>query len=441
MNTRAAHPTPARRLALTGLVTLLAASCTAPAPTVVDSPVAPTATSTGPVTIVHWQHEYEARTKIVAELAREFEAANPNIHIDFQAISYNDYFQKIGPALEAGTGPDVFQIPGPQVREFYDRGQLMPVPADVYAPADLEADFVPWTVALLKQDGGYVGLPTDVQPILAFYNDALFKEAGLDPTQTLDTWEAFSAAAVTLTHHEGDALTQAGVDVAGSPYQLYWAMPMIVFDSGWVDAKTLKVSYNNAQGVAMWRWMTDLVLQQKADSAEFLTGQDKFALRKAAISFHEYAYAGVLAATAPDLKYSVHLLPHPADRPAATGGTHWSYVVSAQSAHPAEAWAWIKFLTSVDSQRKWIAGGGEMPSRTALYSDETLRADPNVAAALDSMKVVRAFNDFGWDDVYAIHQSIWDKIVLNGLDVQTAVSEAATAEEQLYADKRIKPTP
>lgn len=78
----------------------------------------------------------------------------------------------------------MFQIPGPLVREFNDRGQLAPVPESVYSAADIENSFVPWTIKLLKQEGKYVDLPTDVQSFLAFYNDDLFKEAGLSIQNT-----------------------------------------------------------------------------------------------------------------------------------------------------------------------------------------------------------------------------------------------------------------
>jgi hypothetical protein len=41
----------------------------------------------------------------------------------------------------------------------------------------------------------------------------------------------------------------------------------------------------------------------------------------------------------------------------------------------------------------------------------------------------------GWDDVWYIHQQIWDDIVLNGMDVEEAVDKAAAAEEALYQEK------
>ena len=390
-----------------------------------------------PITIVHWQHHFESRAKVVEELAQEFEASHPGVTIDFQSIPYNDYFQKIGPSLEAGTGPDVFQIPGPQVQEFWARGQLAPVPAEVYTPEAIETDFVPWTVQLLKQDGQYVGLPTDVQLFLLFYNDDLFKEAGLDPSQDFASWDELEAAAQKLTKLNGGRLMQAGVSLTYSPYQWYWTYLTTMSDEGSVDNSTLKVTYNNEQGVAFWTWLTNLIVKDKVDDPEFLTGQNKFVLGKAAIDMHEFTYAGNLTQTAPDLNYSVHLPPPAPGRPVGTAGTHWAYVVSAQSEHQEMSWEWIKFLTSEEAQRKWVADGGELPSRVSLYSDPELRADPNTAVALDAMATAVPFDAAGWDDVYSIQQAVWDNVILKGQDVAAAVAEAAQAEEKLYQDKKL----
>lgn len=388
------------------------------------------------VTIVHWQHHYAAREAVVKDLIVEFEASHPDITIDFQSIPYGEYFQKIGPSLEAGSGPDVFQIPGPQVYEFYARGQLAPVPADVYTTEAIERDFVPWTIQLLKQDGTYVGLPTDVQLFLLFYNDALFEEAGLDPSVGFASLDELEAAARTLTKKAGDRLSQAGISLTYSPYQWYWNYLTTLHDAGSVDDATQTVTYDDEAGLAWWRWFTGLMTEDGIDDNEFLTGQDKFAVGLAAMDLHEYTYAGNLAQLNPDLRYSVHLPPPAPGRPEGTAGTHWAYVVSSQSPKAAAAWEWVKFLTSESAQREWVADGGELPSRVALYDDPELRSDPNAAFALDAMATAVPYDALGWDDVYAIQQNIWENVVLNGEDVDAAVAEGAAAENALYQQKQ-----
>lgn len=428
---------------------LLASACAAPvaAPAATSAGTAADAPATGSsssesaageaVTITHWQHHFESRAAIVEELAAQFEAAHPGVTIDFQSIPYNDYFSKIAPSLEAGTGPDVFQIPGSQLQEFYAQGYLQAVPENVYSAADIEADFVPWTVDLLRQGDAYYGLPTDVQPFLLFYNDALFTEAGLDPTKDFATWEELEAAATALTKVQDGVMTQAGISLTYSPYQWYWWLLTTLSDNGIVDGD-LNVTYNTPEGVAAWSAVTGLLTNLGVDNAEFLAGQNKFALGMAGMDLHEYAYAGSVEATAPDLEFSVHMPPPLPGRPEGTAGTHWAYVVSEQSPNADLAWEWTKFLTSAEAQETWVAGGGELPSFNSFYGADAASDDPNVAAALASMSKVAPFDDLGWDDVYGIHQTIWDEITLNGTPVEDAVAAGAAAEEELYVSKGLK---
>ncbi len=67
-------------------------------------------------------------------------------------------------------------------------------------------------------------MPTDVQTMMLFYNDDLFVEAGLDPTKDFASWDEFREAAIALTKADGDQLSQAGLDIAGSPYQWYYSV-------------------------------------------------------------------------------------------------------------------------------------------------------------------------------------------------------------------------
>lgn len=428
------------------IIVLLLAACTAPVSVpAATSTDASTSTETDAaasgdgeaVTITHWQHHYEARSVIVEQLADAFEAAHPGVTIDFQSVPYNDYFSKIGPSLEAGTGPDVFQLPGSQLQEFYARGQLQAVPESVYTTADIEADFLPWTVELLKQGDEFYGLPTDVQSFLLFYNDDLFIEAGLDPTKDFATWEELEAAATALTKREGDVMTQAGINITFSPYQWYWWLLTTQNDAGIVDAD-LNVTYDSPEGIAAWTEVAGLMTELGVDHPEFLAGQNKFTLGMAGMDLHEYTFAGTIAASAPDMNFSVHMPPPLPGRPEGTAGTHWAYVVSSQSPNSELAWEWVKFLTSEEAQETWVASGGELPSLNSFYTDIEATEDPAIAAALASMSKTVPFDDLGWDDVYGIHQGIWDKITLEGMPVADAVAEGAAAAEQLYIDKGLK---
>jgi len=70
------------------------------------------------VTIVHWQHHSPARFEVVQTFAEEFMKQNPNVTIEIESVPESDYFQKLLPALAAGSGPDTFQIPAGQVPAY-----------------------------------------------------------------------------------------------------------------------------------------------------------------------------------------------------------------------------------------------------------------------------------------------------------------------------------
>jgi len=109
--------------------------------------------------------------------------------------------------------------------------------------------------------------------------------------------------------------------------------------------------------------------------------------------------------------------------------------VSKECENPDAAWEWVEFLTSEESQRTWVAEGGELPSRTALLSDESLQEDPNVAAGFASLDGAVPYDSMGWDDAFAIQQQVWDEIVLDDQDVQSAVDSGADEERALYKRK------
>lgn len=384
------------------------------------------------VTISHWQHQSDARAKIVQDFADGYDDAK----IDVQNIPYESYFQKLGAALEADNGPCVFQLPANILAEFHDRGELAPVPESIMSTDEIESSFTPASIELLKIDDEYYALPTDVQTLMLFYNDDLFEEAGLDPSEDFATWDDLVAAAEKLTKTSGDKMTQAGIDISASPYQWYYSAPTLAYPEGLVADETGDVEYDSEPGYQAWDRLTSLVTDDAVDDPEFLAEQSKFGIGKAGMTFKEFTFTGVYTLTAPDLNFSVHVAPPVTDDAAApVASTSWSYAVSADCADQDAAWKWVAHLTSEESQKVWIEGGGELPSRTALLDDESLQEDPNIAAGFSALAEAVPYDSRGWDDAYAIQQEIWDEITLNGTDVESAVDKGAEDERALYRSK------
>jgi raffinose/stachyose/melibiose transport system substrate-binding protein len=117
----------------------------------------------------------------VAQASKRFEAANPNLKVDFNYIEQQETInQRLKAAAIAKTGPDVINVwTGQQIFQIKD----IVLPLDKYVPkADLD-QIASWDIVRdgFKKDGPILGAPVGgSEAVLLFYNKALVKKAGLD---------------------------------------------------------------------------------------------------------------------------------------------------------------------------------------------------------------------------------------------------------------------
>lgn len=384
------------------------------------------------ITIVHWQHHHEARTPVLQEMAREFEKTHPDVTIKVEPIPYDSYFDKLITSLSSGTGPDVFQIPMSMGQQMTRSGMLVPVPEDVLTTERIEKDYLGWTISQFKYKDRYYGLPTDVQTLVLFINNKLYREAGFDPAKPPKTWKEFEAQAVKGTKKDASGrLTQAGLDTRykWAVYQLFMYQRI---KGDVVDVETKKVRYDGEDGLAAWQFVADLMVKDGVDSPEFLTGQKKFEQGRAMFYVNHPVTRGRLARECPDIEYTVAPVPSPDGSPV-TVGHHWAYVVSKHSSNQKAAWEWVQFLTGRQGVLTWCTKAGDLPSLKELVGIPELTSDANARVCMDSLLYARPCQQVTRAEVDTIHATIWDSIVLGKATVSEAVKEGAAKENQVLA--------
>ena len=113
-------------------------------------------------------------------------------------MQYDDMHNKLSLALESGKGaPDVVDIELGKFPSFTNGKIGLMDLTDAIAP--YKDNVVESRLDIYGKDGKYYGFPTNVGTTVAFYNDDLLKEAGIDYT-TIKTWDDFKAAGV--KYHE-----------------------------------------------------------------------------------------------------------------------------------------------------------------------------------------------------------------------------------------------
>ncbi|MFC0266289.1 ABC transporter substrate-binding protein [Alloscardovia macacae] len=136
------------------------------------------------ITYLHRLPDKEGMTK-VDEIVKKWNAANPNIQV--KATKYageaSNMMKKLEADVKAGTAPDLAQLGYAEVPEAFTKGVL----EDVTAEADqYKKDFSAGAYSLMQLNGKTFGLPQDGGPLVYYYNEAAFKELGIDVPKTQD---------------------------------------------------------------------------------------------------------------------------------------------------------------------------------------------------------------------------------------------------------------
>lgn len=167
-----------------------AATATDAAGTAADTETtAGTETASGEATeITVWSWDATVEAAIPA-----FEAANPDIKVKFENVgSASDQYKAIDNALQAGTGfPDVAQFEYFSVPYFAVANKLADLSA--LGAADYSSDYVEAAWNGVHFNNTLYALPLDYGPVVMFYNQATFEQAGI--TEAPATWEEYYEAA------------------------------------------------------------------------------------------------------------------------------------------------------------------------------------------------------------------------------------------------------
>lgn len=139
--------------------------------------------------LVVWEGDEALR--VLREVTKDFERANPNIKVKLENVDYRYYFQRLLSQVAGNTAPDVAILDPQNMQMFAKRGALRPLdPLIESTPGFALGDYYPPIVDIFRYQKSLYVLPRDIAPIgLIYYNKRLFKEAGLEEPDGNWTWD------------------------------------------------------------------------------------------------------------------------------------------------------------------------------------------------------------------------------------------------------------
>ncbi|MGW4895938.1 extracellular solute-binding protein [Kitasatospora sp. NPDC004240] len=347
-------------------------------------------TAGGPVTLTYWDTSNATNeAPNYQELAKKFEAANPNIKVNFVNVPFDQAQNKLQTAMGAKGAPDVFRSEVGWTAAFAKAGYLEPL--DGTPAATDSAAFQPSLIQQAKYQGKIYGIPLVTDTLGLLYNKDLFTKAGVSAAPK--TWDELKTAAATIkekTGAEGFWLKAADG---------YYAMPFL-FGEGTdtVDAAGKKISITSPEavrGVETYKSMFTSPGMAKADvtTDAYAHMMDAFNSGKvAAIIQGPWEITNIYKGAAFSDKKNLGIAAVPAGSAgkagAPTGGHNISVYAGSDAAHKAAAAKFAAFMTSAESQAFIAQKNSTLPTRADAFTPE-VKADPGIAgfqAVLDSAK-------------------------------------------------------
>jgi len=422
-----------RRLTALAAVAALAVGCAGtssspPAATSLQPASTPTAAATAaPVTLTYFTFSAAPdHLKDLDAIIAAFNAAHPNITVEVQTASYDEYFTKLQTAVAGGTAPDTFELNYENFVTYASAGTLLDITSQAQATA---SSYYPRAYEVFAADGKQYGLPESFSDVLLLYNKDLFDAAGQSYPTADWKWSDELAAA--------QKLTKAGTWGDFQPVQFFEFYKVLAQNGGqFFNADKTKATFNDAKGVEAASWLIDKANKDKVmPTTADMGGQDDTAMFKAGklAMWHNgiWQFSGMKDAP---FKWDVQVEPGNAAK-----AHHFfanAIVASAKTAHPQEAFEWLSFLTSSpEAVKTRLEASWELPavadqSQFDIYLSQTPPDNREaVFQALDNIVVPPVIEQ--QSQLQDIITKALEKAQLGQASVQDALNEAAQQVDAL----------
>jgi multiple sugar transport system substrate-binding protein len=328
----------------------------------VVSMVACGAKKTGPVTIhILTQDQAGMKPAEIDQIARDFEAKNPDIKVVMEYVGYDYIHDKIVTGM-AATPPayDASMIDVIWPDEFIKAGYLLDVTNRI--TPEMKSGIFPASWNGVTRNGKVYGMPWLMDVKYFMYNKQMLTAAGFTNPPT--TWEELVTQATAI---KAKGLTEFPIMWSWNQKEgVVCDFTVLLYGNGgsFLDASG-KPAFNNDKGVQVLSWMKQTVDQgltnpsaissdEMAVETDFLAGKSAFAVNWL------FQYSDSNNAETSQIVGQAALAPMPVFaagqaagiKSASVDGSS-SFAIMATTPYPDQVWKFLTYLTSNEVQTKY----------------------------------------------------------------------------------------
>ncbi|WP_420384185.1 ABC transporter substrate-binding protein [Novosphingobium sp.] len=376
---------------------LAAFACAASIPTVAAPPV---------TTIRIAAHYNSQQIRPLQACFRQYEAQHPGIRIDYQQVSYQDFFQTVMVARAGKSPVDIYNLYSIWAPQLIGTHALDAPPADI--DRFVRANYTPATIGAATISGRLWGIPTGVSIYQLVYNKKLFAAAGLSAPPRTPAEMTAMAAAITKKNRQGNILTAGyATDLSGAMITHAFYAELYAAGARPYTADMRHTNLRSPAAVAVLTRQVDLfkrgISSYSVQSVDFAGGSVGMAIMA------NWMKDTLQASLGPRFSETVGVAPIPSDGPGGTMLYAFFWGVDAASTHKRASWDLLRWLNSprangaMSCTATMLSGMGDLTgNRTDMAAMRAAIADPfsqQFVKALDSPGAVSQPNLWHADEV------------------------------------------
>jgi multiple sugar transport system substrate-binding protein len=329
--------------------------------------------------IVFWQF---SPLPAIQPVIDRFEAENPGVDVQVEQLTWQSGREKIVAAVAAGRPPDLCELGSTFLPGLVADSTLVDL---TDSTAALRSELVGWDVASYK--GRAYAVPWMLGTRALFRNDDLLRRAGLDPAKPVETWADLLATVRAVSERVPDA-KGFGMNAGEREILFKKFMPFAWGNGGDIlDSSMTRSVIASPQNIEALRFYLSLKPSSLLDRQEM--HEEAFAKGRLGFVISGPWLIRKLPEQAPDLPYTVSLMP----RPAADRGTHASFAgaevlgIFRGSRNRDGALRLARFLVRPENTMPvFVATGNAFPAATASAADSYFATHPKDRVFLDQLR-------------------------------------------------------
>lgn len=404
----------------------------------------------GSVELTYWSSSNPLEIELAQVQVEEWNLAHPRVQVSLTPLPDDRPAEEIiQAAIENGTTPDVSSNIWPgAVPQFVETGGL--VALDMFEDfMKVVGDRTPQQMiySLRQKDGHIYQVPWKGNPIMMLYNVKLLREANIErPPQR---YSEFLEAAKKLTKDKnGDGEIDqwaSDINLAGDWWRRYFDFYAlyIAASGGRTLLRDGKIDFNNAAAVKVFKFWADGYNQNYFSKIVFT--HDVFIEGRIAFRFTGPWNVAVIEKNKPeDFEYDVVPIPVPDDH----DGPVFSYrdskdiSIFSNTSYPREAWEFVKFLISKESDLRLLNVCSQIPLRKDLLTDsefkEYFRKNTIMGKFVAQASNTRAVDSSPYlQEIFEIiSQEFFNSVIQRGKSPKQAVADAARRAEKILGKRQ-----